>query len=302
MSKNKFLIIVGGATATGKTATGIQLAQHFETEILSCDSRQFYREMTIGKAKPTAEELAKVPHHFINLLSIEDNYNVGDFERDAIKVLDKIYLEKNIALLVGGSGLFIRALCNGLDKFPKIPIEVKNEVLNLFENEGLKALQEAVKIGDPIYYENVDRQNPVRLMRALDVIKFTGKPFSSFKNQQKKPRNFIPVYINVTMNREQLYDRINHRVDLMLEAGLLEEAKLLYPYKEKNSLQTVGYQEFMSYFEGKTTLEEAVELVKRNSRRYAKRQMTWFRKDHHWANFQANEIEKMIEYVQQEMT
>ena len=146
MSKNKFLIIVGGATATGKTATGIQLAQHFETEILSCDSRQFYREMTIGTAKPTAEELAKVPHHFINLLSIEDNYNVGDFERDAIKVLDKIYLEKNIALLVGGSGLFIRALCNGLDKFPKIPIEVKNEVLNLFENEGIKALQEAVKI------------------------------------------------------------------------------------------------------------------------------------------------------------
>ena len=301
MSKNKFLIVVGGATATGKTATGIQLAQHFETEILSCDSRQFYREMTIGTAKPTAEELAAAPHHFINLLSIEEDYNVGDFERDAIKLLDKIFLEKDVALLVGGSGLFIRALCDGLDEFPKIPIEVRNEVQSIFEKEGLEALQAAVKIADPIYFEKVDQQNPVRLMRALDVIKATGKPFSSFQNQKKKPRNFIPIYLNVVMDREQLYDRINRRVDLMLEAGLLKEAKSLFPHKEKNSLQTVGYQEFMSYFEEKTTLEEAIELVKRNSRRYAKRQMTWFRKDEHWRAFGKEEWKVILDFVENKL-
>jgi len=301
MSKNKFLIVVGGATATGKTATGIQLAQHFETEILSCDSRQFYREMNIGTAKPTDEELAAAPHHFINLLSIQEDYNVGDFERDALKLLDKIFLEKDVALLVGGSGLFIRALCDGLDKFPKVPVEVRNEVQSLFEKEGLEALQAAVKIADPVYFEKVDQQNPVRLMRALDVIKTSGKPFSSFQNQKIKSRNFTPIYINVVMERAQLYERINRRVDLMLEAGLLEEAKRLFSYKEKNSLQTVGYQEFMSFFENKTTLEEAIELVKRNSRRYAKRQMTWFRKEDHWENFQANEIKKMIEYVEGKM-
>jgi tRNA dimethylallyltransferase len=298
MSKNKFLIVVGGATATGKTATGIQLAQHFETEILSCDSRQLYREMTIGTAKPTAEELAAAPHHFINLLSIEDDYNVGNFERDALKLLDNLFLKKNVALLVGGSGLFIRALCNGLDEFPTIPLEVKKEVQSLFEKEGLIALQEAIKNADPVYFEKVDQQNPVRLMRALDVIKASGKPFSSFQNQKKKFRNFTPIYINVLMDREQLYERINRRVDLMLEAGLLEEAKSLFPYKEKNSLQTVGYQEFMNFFDGKITLDEAIELVKRNSRRYAKRQMTWFRKEDHWTGFQANEIDKMIEYVE----
>ncbi len=301
MSKNKFLIVVGGATATGKTATGIHLAQHFETEILSCDSRQFYQEMTIGTAKPTAEELEAAPHHFINLLSIEEDYNVGDFERDAIKLLDKIFLEKDVALLVGGSGLFIRALCDGLDEFPKIPIEVKNEVQSFFEKEGLEALQDAVKTADPIYFKKVDQKNPVRLLRALDVIRTTGKPFSSFQNQKKKTRNFTPIYINVVMERAQLYDRINRRVDLMLEAGLLEEARSLFPHKEKNSLQTVGYQEFMNHFEGNTTLEEAIELVKRNSRRYAKRQMTWFRKEDHWGSFQANEIEKMIEYVKNKM-
>jgi len=210
-------------------------------------------------------------------------------------------LEKNVALLVGGSGLFIRALCDGLDEFPKIPTKVKNDVLNLFEKEGLEVLQNEVKKADPVYFEKVDRQNPVRLMRALDVIRATGKPFSSFQNQPKKARNFIPIYINVVMDREQLYERINRRVDLMLEAGLLEEAKSLFPHKEKNSLQTVGYQEFMDFFENKITLEEAIELVKRNSRRYAKRQMTWFRKENHWGNFQAKEIEKMIEYVEEKI-
>ncbi len=301
MSKNKFLIVVGGATATGKTAIGIHLAQHFETEILSCDSRQFYREMTIGTAKPTAEELAAATHHFINSLSIDDDYNAGDFERDGLKLLDEIFLEKDVALLVGGSGLFIRALCDGLDEFPKIPIEVKNKVQSLFEKVGLEALQVAVKDADPIYYEKVDQQNPARLMRALEVIQASGKPFSSFQNQKKKSRNFTPIYINVVMDREKLYKRINHRVDLMMEAGLLQEAKTLFPFKEKNSLQTVGYQEFMDYFDKKISLKEAIELVKRNSRRYAKRQMTWFRKDDHWVDFQAHEVKKMIKYVEGKM-
>lgn len=298
MSKNKFLIVVGGATATGKTSTGIHLAQHFETEILSCDSRQFYREMTIGTAKPNEQELAAAHHHFIDILSIHDEYNVGDYERDALKLLDNIFDKKDVALMVGGSGLFIRALCDGLDEFPKIPNEVKKEVQTLFENEGLEALQNEVKKGDPIYFEKVDRQNPVRLMRALDVIKASGKPFSSFQNQKKKPRNFTPIYLNIVMDRELLYERINRRVDLMLEAGLLEEAKKLFPFKDKKSLQTVGYQEFMDFFEEKISLEEAIELVKRNSRRYAKRQMTWFRKEDHWASFQATEIKEMISYVE----
>ena len=299
--QKKFLIIIGGATATGKTEIGIRLAQHFNTEILSCDSRQFYREMTIGTAKPTTEELAAAPHHFINQLSITEDYNVGDFERDAIVLLEKIFLEKNVALLVGGSGLFIRALCEGLDEFPDVPSSIKTELQNLFDTQGIEALQTELKTADPEYYKKVDAQNPVRLLRALSVIRASGQPFSSFQNQKKKLRNFTPIYINLTMEREKLYDRINRRVDLMVKNGLLEEARSLYPHREKNALQTVGYQELMDYFEEKITLEEAVELIKRNSRRYAKRQMTWFRKREHWTSFTKEDLEKIISFVEKKI-
>ncbi|HFC00934.1 MAG TPA: tRNA (adenosine(37)-N6)-dimethylallyltransferase MiaA [Phaeodactylibacter sp.] len=285
MSKNKFLIVIGGATATGKTAMGIDLAQEFDTEILSCDSRQFYKEMTIGTAKPTPEELAAAPHHFINHLSIKEDYTVGDFEREALELLDKIFLKKDVALLVGGSGLFIRALCEGLDKYPEVPDEIKKEVQHIYQTQGIEALQAALEVADPHYFQKVDLKNHVRLIRALNVIKTSGRPFSSFHNQNKKARNFTPIYINLTMDRPLLYDRINQRVDLMMQAGLLEEARQLFPHKEKNALQTVGYQELMEFFEKKITLEEAVDLIKRNSRRYAKRQMTWFRKEKHWKTF-----------------
>jgi tRNA dimethylallyltransferase len=302
MSNQKYLIIVGGATATGKTALGIQLAQHFNTEILSCDSRQFYKEMTIGTAKPNSEELAAAPHHFIGHLSIQQNYNAGDFERDALDLLKSLFEKKNQIILVGGSGLFIRALCEGLDEFPNISESTKQAVQNLFEEQGIEALQKELKETDPVYYEKVDLKNPVRLIRALNVIKESGKPFSSFQNQKKPPRTFKPNYINLTMDREVLYQRINQRVDLMMEAGLLEEVKQLIPYRNQNSLQTVGYQEFMDFFDGKSSLEEAVELVKRNSRRYAKRQMTWFRKNEHWKSFTKNDWKDILDYIKLKMS
>ena len=298
MSNQKFLIVIGGATATGKTAMGIQLAQHFDTEIISCDSRQFYKEMSIGTAKPTEEELNAAPHHLINNLSIVADYNVGNFERDALKILSDLFLNKDVALLVGGSGLFIRALCEGLDEYPDIPEEVKEEVLNLYNEKGIDALRSVVQEADPIYYEKVDLNNHVRLLRAVNVIKTSGLPFSSFQNQKKKSRDFTPIYINLVMDRAVLYDRINRRVDLMMEAGLLDEVKQLIPFQHKNALQTVGYQEFFDYFKNKISLEEAIELVKRNSRRYAKRQMTWFRKDEHWENFESRQFEEVVEYIE----
>ncbi len=301
MSNQKFLIVIGGATATGKTALGIRLAQHFDTEIISCDSRQFYKEMNIGTAKPDATELAAAPHHFIGHLSIEDDYSVGDFERDALALLEKLFLEKDKVIMVGGSGLYIRALCEGLDQFPNISSTTKKEVQELYENEGIEGLQNTLQLTDPVYFEKVDKKNPVRLLRALNVIKETGKPFSSFLNQKKPPRNFTPIYINLTMDREALYDRINQRVDVMMKAGLLEEVEQLIPFKEKNALQTVGYQEFMDFFDKKITLEEAVELVKRNSRRYAKRQMTWFRKDEHWRAFGKEEWKVILDFVENKL-
>jgi len=298
MSNQKFLIVIGGATATGKTALGIRLAQHFETEIISCDSRQFYKEMNIGTAKPDEEELAAAPHHFVGHLSIQDNYSVGDFERDGLQLLDQLYLKKDIVIMVGGSGLFIRALCEGLDQFPDISPTTKKEVQALYEKEGIEGLQKQLETTDPIYFKKVDQQNPVRLLRALNVIKESGKPFSSFQNQKKIPRNFTTIYINLSMDREMLYERINHRVDSMMAAGLLDEVQALIRFKNLNSLKTVGYQEFMDYFDKKISLEEAVELVKRNSRRYAKRQMTWFRKGEDWRAFGKEDWEEILEYVE----
>ncbi|MEM6965328.1 MAG: tRNA (adenosine(37)-N6)-dimethylallyltransferase MiaA [Bacteroidota bacterium] len=301
MADPKFLIVIGGATATGKTALAIRLAQHFGAEILSCDSRQFYRELTIGTAKPTPAELAAAPHHFINSLSVTEDYSVGDFERDAIVLLQNLFEKNNMAIMVGGSGLFIRAVCEGLDEYPAIPPAVKAEIQDLYQREGLTGLQAAIRATDPDYYQKVDLKNPVRLIRALNVIKTSGLPFSSFQNQKKKKRNFTPIYIHLTTERAILYDRINRRVDQMIEAGLLDEARPLVSLKEKNALRTVGYQELMDFFEGKITLEKAVELIKRNSRRYAKRQMTWFRKDAHWKSFEGKDWEAIIAYVEDQM-
>lgn len=280
----KYLIVIEGPTASGKTALGIALAQHFNAEILSCDSRQFFKEMTIGTAKPDAEELAAVVHHFVNCLSIEEAYNIGDFERDVLLFLDAYYQQNNIAIMVGGSGLYIRAVCEGIDVYPEVDQGIRLALNQELETKGIETLQEELAELDPVYHSTVDLSNPHRLIRALEVCRGTGEPFSSFQGKRKIVRPFEIIKIGIDWDRAKLYGRINRRVDLMMDAGLLEEAKLLYPKRHLNALQTVGYREFFDHFDGKLTLKEATELVKRNTRRYAKRQLTWLRKekDLHW--------------------
>ncbi len=300
--EQNYLIVIGGATASGKTSLAIQLAQHFDTAILSCDSRQFFREMTIGTAKPTPEELAQAPHYFINSLSIETEYSVGDYERDTLQCLENIYQEKQVAIMVGGSGLYIQAVCEGLDVFPDVPRAIRDELEALYESEGIAALQAELQGSDPTYYAKVDTQNPHRLIRALSVCRVSGQPFSSFFNQAKTARNFKPIFILLEWERALLYERINKRVDMMVAAGLVEEARGLFPHRANTALQTVGYQELFEHFEGNISLEEAIELIKRNSRRYAKRQMTWFRRDARWKGFAPQDVEDIKVFIKEEMT
>lgn len=299
MSKPKHLIVIGGATATGKTKAAIEVARHFGSEIISADSRQFYREMSIGTAKPDEEELSLAKHHFVDHLSVDEDYSVGDYEREVISFLDNYFEENDLAILTGGSGLFIRAVCEGLNEFPEVPEEIDQALRQLYEQEGIEPLQEEIKKLDPIYSEEVDIQNPVRLIRALGVCRASGKAFSSFRNQEKPDRVFTPIYICLEMEREKLYDRINQRVDLMVEKGLVEEARKLFPKRHLNALQTVGYQELFDHFSGKHSLEDGVELIKRNSRRYAKRQMTWFRKNDFWQRFNSKDIDGLISFIEE---
>ena len=282
MSVKKKLIIIGGPTASGKTDCAIQLAQHFGTEILSADSRQFYKEMSIGTAKPQLSDLAKAKHHFIGNLSIHDAYSVGDFERDALAVLETIFETHDTAIMVGGTGLYIRAVCEGLDVFPEVPPPIRDEFEGIFEKQGIEPLQKMLQEIDYEYFIKADIHNPMRLIRALSVWKASGKPFSSYLSGNKVERNFTPVYIALEMPRAILYDRINRRVDLMMAEGLLDEAKALYPFKHLNALQTVGYTELFAHFDGEMTLDEAVDKIKQHTRNYAKRQMTWFRKNDFW--------------------
>lgn len=297
--KNKYLIVVGGPTASGKTGLAIRLAQHFQTEILSADSRQFYREMRIGTAKPSPEEQAQATHHFIDALSIFDAYTVGDFERQALDLLDQLFQKKEVVIMAGGSGLFIRAVLEGLDAFPEVPDDIKDQVQKDFDLQGLEALQNELLVQDPQYYAEVDLQNPARLIRALSVIRASGQPFSSFRQQQTKPRPFQAICLLMDWDRETLYDRINRRVDQMMAEGLEKEAKQLYPHHHLNALQTVGYQELFDYFSGTHDRATAIELIKRNSRRYAKRQMTWFRKRPHWIPFSPNDWPAIQAYLNQ---
>ena len=286
----KHLIVIAGPTASGKTATAVRLAKQYRTVVLSADSRQFYREMSIGTAKPTPEEMEGIPHYFIDSLSIFDEYSVGDFERDALALLDRLYLEHQVVVLVGGSGLFIKALCEGLDKFPEVSSEVRNRVETLYQEKGLGYLQEYLKRVDPVYYEEVDRNNPQRLIRALSVYEASGKPFSGFRKGSSAFRPFTPVYMLLEMDRKELYRRIDLRVDRMFELGLEEEARKLYPFRSQNALQTVSYQELFDFFEGKTTREEAIALIKQHSRNYAKRQLTWFGKQEGWSRFHPDAV------------
>ncbi len=297
----KYLIVVCGPTASGKTALAIQLAQYFNTEILSCDSRQFYREMSIGTAKPDLEELAAVKHHFINNLSIYDAYNAGDYEAEALKLLDKLYEKNNVVIMAGGTGMYIKAVCEGLDDFPEVPEEVKNALQQVFELKGIEALQEELKEKDLNYYKKVDLNNPHRLIRALGICRASGRPYSTFLNAPKAQRYFDSIYIQIDWEREALYDRINRRVDIMMKGGLLDEVKSLLKDQHLNALQTVGYQELFDYLNGRTNLDKAILNIKQNTRRYAKRQITWFKKIPGMRSFQPDQLHKIIPWLENQI-
>lgn len=298
MQQKKYLIVIAGPTASGKTAMGIELAKHFNTSILSADSRQFYKELKIGTAKPDISEMQGIPHYFIDSLNISTPFSVGDFEREGLKVLEKLFESKNVVLLLGGSGLFINALCEGLNKFPEVHSSILTKLEEERKNEGMVLLQEKLKKLDPDYAKKVDLQNPQRVIRALSVIEASGETFSSFLNKEKEERNFTPIFIQLYHPREVLYQRINKRVDSMVENGLEEEVKNLLSFRDLNALRSVGYQEWFDYFDGKISKEEAIELIKRNSRRYAKRQMTWFRKESKWMHFKNDKSKEVIQTVE----
>ena len=291
------LLIIAGPTAVGKSHMALEIAKHFNTCIVSADSRQCYQELTIGTAKPSAEELSAVDHYFINHLSIQNEYSVGDFEREFIPKLDELFQKHPIVILCGGTGLYIDAIRFGLDTFPDVDQKHIDYYQDLLEQVGIESLQNELKNKDPEYAHRADLENPHRLIRALSVIKESGKAFSSFLNQEKKKRNFSVLSILLEMDREKLYQRINLRVDQMMEEGLLIEAEKLKEHKSRKSLQTVGYQELFSHFDGDCTLAEAIELIKRNSRRYAKRQMTWFRRDPNWKRFMHDDEAGILEEV-----
>lgn len=295
------LIVVGGPTAVGKTAVAIRLAQHFGTEILSADSRQFYREMNIGTAKPSAEELAAVHHHFIDSLSIQDDYSVGDFERDALAVLSDLHQRRPVAVVVGGSGLFLSAVCEGLDSFPAVPDSVRQLVSEQEQLGGLAWLQTTLQALDPVQYAKVDTQNPARLRRALEVCLASGQPYSSFLAQAKPARPFKPVYVLLDLPREALYARIDARVDEMVAQGLEAEARGLLPWRDKSALRTVGYEEWFDCFDGVLDRASAIEKIKQHSRNYAKRQVTWFKKHGHWTAFSPNDWEGICAFCEAEL-
>lgn len=272
------MLVLHGPTASGKTGLAIRLALHYGTHILSADSRQFYREMNIGTARPTAEELAAAPHHFVGHLGVHEHWTAGDFERAVLTKLEDLFAEHEIVILTGGSGLFLRAVTHGLDEFISIPQATKDTLRREFETHGLSPLLEELRRHDPDYYDRVDRQNPARILRALEVIRVSARPYSSFRKDRPKARAFNILQLAIERPRELLYERIDRRVDKMLTDGLEAEARTLYPLRNLPALQTVGYREFFSYFDAAIDYDEAVRLVKRNSRRYAKRQLTWLRR------------------------
>jgi len=290
----KHLITIIGPTAIGKTALSIHVANHFKCEIVSCDSRQFFKEMTIGTAVPSKAELEAAPHHFIQNKSIFESYTVGDFEKEAIAKIDELFLENDYVILVGGSGLYVNAVLKGFDEFPEIDPSIRESVNTSYEKLGIVYLQNQLEKLDPEYFKTITidnpqtLQNPQRMMRFVEVCLGSGKPYSSFLNQKQNSRNFTPILIGLEAERSVMYNRINQRVGIMLNDGLLKEAKSVYPNKALNALQTVGYRELFSYFDGETSLDFAIEEIKKNTRRFAKRQLTWFKRDENtkWFDFE----------------
>lgn len=287
---NNHLITILGPTAIGKTALSLAIAQHYNCDIISSDSRQFYKEMNIGTAVPSQTELKAVNHHFIQHISIDDHYSVGHFEKEAIQKLEDLFKKMNTMVMVGGSGLYTDAVLYGLDTFPTVKPEIRTQLKLQLKTEGIISLQNILKNLDLTTYQNIDLNNHQRLIRALEICIATGKPFSSFQTKNKIKRNFIPIKIGLTAERQIIYDRINRRVDMMIEDGLIEEARKLFKKRDLNALQTVGYKELFAYFEQKTTKEFAIEEIKKNTRRFAKRQLTWYRKDNTimWFDYDEN--------------
>lgn len=294
----KSLIVIVGPTGSGKTDLSIAVAEHFSAPIISTDSRQFYRGIPIGTAQPDEEQLRRVEHHFIASHDLTDDFNCGAYEVAALKRLEELFLTHDVVVAVGGSGLYIKALCEGMDDMPKADAEVRQRLAERLEKEGLEALVEELRERDADFYEIVDKKNPARVLRALEVCITTGQPYSSLRSGEKREREFNIVKIGTDMTREVLYERIDKRVDIMVEQGLEQEARAVYPQRALNSLQTVGYREMFDYFDGTIGRDEAIELIKRNSRRYAKRQLTWFRRDEDIRWFHPSEREQIIEYLE----
>ena len=294
-STNKYLVVVAGPTAIGKTAVAIKIAQHFSTEILSADSRQFYKELNIGVARPSIAELATIKHHFIGHISINDTYTAGDFEKAALNKLEQLFQKHDIVVLAGGSGLFINALLNGLDNLPRD--EKIRETLNTRQaNEGIEALAKQLKTLDIDEYNSISLSNPRRIIRSLEICLASGEKASTLKKQNTLPRNFSSIKIALNTDRQLLYTKINNRVDIMLKNGLIDEVQHLLPYKHLNALQTVGYKELFEYFDGELDLEKAIELIKQHTRNYAKRQLTWFRKDDSYKWFEPQQLQDIVSY------
>ena len=295
----KRLIVIVGPTGSGKTDLSITVAEHFHVPIISTDSRQFYRGIPIGTAQPDAEQLQRVEHHFIASRELTDDFNCGAYEAEALQSLEQLFQKHDVVVAVGGSGLYVKALCEGMDNMPEVTPELRESLAQRLSEEGLEALGEELRERDPEFYEQVDLKNQARVVRALEVCIASGRPYSSFRTGERRKRNFDIIKIGVDMPREVLYERIDRRVDIMMEQGLEQEARSVSHLRHLNSLQTVGYREMFDYFDGITTREEAIELIKRNSRRYAKRQLTWFRRDEEIAWFNPKESEKIVEYINQ---
>jgi tRNA dimethylallyltransferase len=298
-SSHKTLIIIAGPTAVGKTAVAIKVASIFHAEIISADSRQFFRELNIGTAKPSEKELSAVPHYFVNSHSIVENYDAAQFGEDALKKIHELFKHSSHAILCGGSGLYIRAVVDGFDEIPEIDAEIRERLTREYESQGLSWLQDQMQKADPEYFAQLDQQNPQRLMRALEVKLGTGTSIGTFRKNRRKIHDFNIVRVGLELPREELYQRIDYRMDEMIRAGLFDEAKLLYPYRKHNALQTVGYQEIFDFIEGQYDREKAIRLLKRNSRRYAKRQLTWFKRDQEMKWFHPAEIDNIAAWIRQ---
>lgn len=296
------LIVLCGPTGIGKTRIGIELASNLNCEIISADSRQIYEEMSIGTAVPSPEELAAVPHHFIHSHSIHENFNASKYEDEVIEFLGAYFKYNRVALLVGGSGMYIDAVCKGIDELPSISTEVREKWLQLFQQNGIDFLCHQVQKIDPEYYDTVDRNNPKRLLKALEIYEITGKPYSGFMTRSIKKRNFQIHIIGLNTDRSDLYVRINSRVDEMMNNGLLEEAKRLHEFQTLTPLKTVGYSELFSYLEGKSDLQQAIEEIKNHSRAYARRQLTWFRRYKDLVWFEPHQTDDMMQYINSQIT